>query len=118
MRARKENNLDWNRFLLQSYIFTFVNNGNSEYEISTQSCLEHRERFILYILQWGWKNWFLLHLSSYLARIDYGIQLMPSISFLSKIGDIGMFVYKIKLFVVIWIVTAYNEQDVTICKQP
>jgi len=26
-----------------------------------------------------------------------------------KIGDIGMFVYKKKLFVVIWIATAYNH---------
>jgi len=37
--------------------------------------------------------------------------------FCHKIIDIGSFVYKIKLFVVIWIATAYNEQDVTICKQ-
>jgi len=38
--------------------------------------------------------------------------------FCRKIGDIGMFVYKIKLFVVLWIATAYDGQDVTICKQP
>ena len=34
-------------------------------------------------------------------NIHYGIQLMPSISICPKIGDIDMFVYKIKLFVVI-----------------
>ena len=37
-----------------------------------------------------------------LDDLHYGTQLMPSIGFLSKkIGDIGRFVYKIKLFVVI-----------------
>jgi len=41
-------------------------------------------------------------------------QLMPSFSFLLQ-NWWHWHVYKIKLFVVIWIGTAYNEQDVTIC---
>jgi len=45
-------------------------------------------------------------------QIDFGTV------FCQKNGDIGTLINKIKLFVVIWISTAYNEQDVTICKQP
>jgi hypothetical protein len=42
---------------------------------------------------------------------------MPFIDFRRKIGDIGTFVDKMKLFVAISIAkTAYDEQDVTICK--
>ncbi len=48
--------------------------------------------------------------------IHYGTQLMSSFVLLLQNCDIGMFFYKIKLFV-IWIATAF-EQDVTICKQP
>jgi len=34
------------------------------------------------------------------CTIHYGPQLMPSMVFFCKIGDIGAFVYKMKLFVV------------------